>query len=301
MTQKTPPQYVTPAPNQGPPPPAPRILALPNALPNDLLHHTAYADPLYAQAADKEPLAIKHPLLARKYGIIRGNTHLQLRASDNTWQPPTPTLSEAPPWSAPAADDRAPPAPAVPSAPSKEEEDDAPDLGSVNDLDLARIREMMWADMLNNPEQRQLIEKRLAPLDKGAAIRDMLTGKMVQQRVPIVPDVFEPVYSQLPFWVEQKLQERMVRLLGNLDTNKPHIGDRYAFWGLVCSIVELGGKPLGTVYSADLKDLDDAKFRAKEQVLVGLPVELIASLGVHYMYFSIRMRSLFQLQDIKNG
>lgn len=299
MTQKTPPQYNPPPPPAAPPSPPPRMMGLPNALPTDILHHSAFADPLYTQAADKEPQAIKHALLARKYGIMRGNTHLQLRASDSTWQP-VAALPEVPPWSTPSPEPT--PAPADPApAPSKVEEDEGSDLGSVNDLDLARIREMMWADMLNNPEQRQMIEKRLAPLDKGAVIRDMLTGKMVQQRVPIVPEVFEPVYSQLPFWVEQKLQERIVRTLGNLDTNKPHIGDRYAFWGLVCSVVELGGKPLGTVYTADLRDLDDAKFRAKEQVLLGLPVELIASLGVHYMYFSIRMRSLFQLQDIKNG
>lgn len=301
MTQKTPPQYNPPprAAQPAPEAPGPRVMALPNALPTDVLHHTAFADALYAQSKDKEPLAIKHPLLARKYGIMRDGKHLQLRASDNSWQAETPVIPEGAPWVAPPPAAEAP-AQEPPSASAAEEE--APGgLGEANDLDLARIRELMWADMLNNPEQRQLVEKRLAPLDKGAAIRDMLTGKMVQQRVPIVPDIFEPVFSQLPFWVEQKLQERMVRTLGNLDTNKPHIGDRYGFWGLVCSVVELGGKPLGSVYSADSKDIDDAKFLAKERVLLNLPSELIASLGVHYMYFSLRMRSLFQLQDIKNG
>jgi len=247
----------------------------------DVLHASAFQD-----VPSANPAAQASWELARKYGIMRNGQHMRYSSTEATWLP-----TVAPPEPAPA--------------PAKEEEKEPVPPSPVDDptiYDIARARDMLWEDLLNNPEQQRLIESRLDKIDENQVLRDMLTGRRFQQRVRIRPGVFEPVYEQLPFWTEHRLQERMVELVGLQKATNLHAQERYALWGLVCSLVRINDTPLHSVYQEDgSQKLDWAKFDAKEKQILNLPSELVVSLSVHYNFFSLRMRRLLTVQSLGNG
>lgn len=272
-------------------------LLVKGVLPNDTLPPAALL-----QNPGIPPYASPNLHLARQHGIIRDGVHLFYNDVKEAWLPP-PGATSGPPA----------PAPAAAPAPKKEEvppvdKAPAPPLDSTGALieepsvlELARARDILWQDMLNNPEQRQRIERRLTKIDPARVLADMLAGHRFQQRVPIRPGVYEPVYEQLPWWAEGRLQERMARIYGHTRASEVFIQEKYIFWGLVCSLVELGSVRLASVYNAAGTDFDETSFATKEASLSALPAELVISLSVHYNFFSMRVRSLLTVEDVGNG
>ena len=123
---------------------------------------------------------------------------------------------------------------------------------------------------------------------------------MFTQRVPIRKG-FEPTYQQVPFWVERRLQEMLVEHLDHANATKLHAQERFAFWGLVCSLKQINDVPLADVFKPGTNEIDKEKFLVKEKTLLNLPVEMIVSLLVHYNFFTLRVRELFKVEDLGNG
>ena len=63
----------------------------------------------------------------------------------------------------------------------------------LDDFDFNTFREMMMKDIINNEEQRAIIEKRCKPLD----ITDLIMKGFVTQRVPVIPEKFEPEFQSM--------------------------------------------------------------------------------------------------------
>lgn len=246
------------------------------------------------------PLQAKAALdLALKHGIVRGGTLHRYDAVQGTWVQPT---ASAPAETAAAAKPAAgsTPASAVEPPGAEEEENDDADA-HLNEFEKAKLRDMLWRDVLQNPDQRARVEARLAKVDINTVLQNMMSGGYFEQRVPIRKGVYEPVYRQVPYWVEQKLQEMLVSSFGLKGASEISVQERYAFWGLVCSLVELANKRLPSVMNDAGTDIDIEKFRLKEKQLLNLPVELIASLVTHYYYFSQRVRGMLTVDDLGNG
>jgi len=249
----------------------------PPILPLDVLPPEALSDPEY-QTGPNTTAASAHPALALKYGIIRQGTRFVASADNASWGPP--------------------PAPNT-SIPERV----ATEIRGPNDFDLASIRELMYEDILNNPEEQRIVESRLPAVDPKAVLRDMIQGKRFRQRVVVVPDVYEPVFEQLPGYVESELQAIALKDAGDLNVaGKSYVLDKYGLWGMFCSLVELRGIDLPSIYDEDRK-FSINRFRAKETILFGLPVELLASLSLHYNWFGLRVRKVLRAarDAAKNG
>lgn len=244
------------------------------------------------------PLQAKAALdLALKHGIVRGGTLHRYDAVQGAWvqATPAPTAPEAP------ASAKPPPGSTPASAVEPPEEDEGDADAHLNEFEKAKLRDMLWKDVLQNPDQRAKVEARLPKVDINAVLQTMMSGGYFEQRVPIRKGVYEPVYRQVPYWVEQKLQEMLVSSFGLKGASEVSVQERYAFWGLVCSLVELANKRLPSVMNEAGTDIDIDKFRLKEKQLLNLPVELIASLVTHYYYFSQRARGMLTVDDLGNG
>lgn len=279
-------------------------------------------DPAFS-AGPRTSLASAHPALALQYGIMRGGKRM-VSAGTGIWAEAAPAPSEGPrlpltDWkSADASTPSILESEQVKAAAAKEEkpklkavdeDDEELDLPppkeefAPNEFDMARIRELMHGDLFNNNEQLAIIESRIAKRDPNDDVKSMLLGHLIREKVPVIPGVYEPVFQQNPWWVESKLQEMVVMEIGSLDVNKVHLMDKYAVWGMICSLVNLGGKELPALYSGVEQKLDMEKFAAKCQVISQLPTELIASLMVHWTHFGLRMRRLLLAVrgTLKNG
>jgi hypothetical protein len=303
-------------------PPSPPPATAPGILPKDTLPPEAMRDPAFS-AGPRTSLASAHPALALRYGIMRAGKRL-VSAGSGLWAEPsapapaarlpltdwrgaeagTPSILEAAGTAKPTKEGEE-----NPKLKALEEDDEEIDLPppkeefTPNEFDMARIRELMHGDLFNNNEQLAIIEARIPKRDPNDDVKAMLLGQLIREKVPVIPGVYEPVFQQNPWWVESKLQEMVVMEIGSLDVNKVHLMDKYSVWGMICSLVNLGGKELPALYTGTEQNLDMEKFAAKCQVISRLPTELIASLMVHWTHFGLRMRRLLLAVRgaLKNG
>ncbi len=304
------------------PPARPAPVTAPGILPKDTLPPEAMRDPAFS-AGPRTSLASAHPALALQYGIMRAGKRL-VSVGSGLWAEPAPPAGAArlplTDWKAAetgtpsileAADQPKPvkEGEEKPKLKAVDEDDEEIDLPppkeefAPNEFDMARIRELMHGDLFNNNEQLAIIEARIPKRDPNDDVKAMLLGQLIREKVPVIPGVYEPVFQQNPWWVESKLQEMVVMEIGSLDVNKVHLMDKYAVWGMICSLVNLGGKELPALYTGTEQKLDMEKFAAKCQVISRLPTELIASLMVHWTHFGLRMRRLLLAVRgaLKNG
>ena len=205
-------------PEQMPPPPPPPRAAPANGplsiQPADLLPMEATQDPAFQQGYGSM-YASAQPELARKYGVMRGNQRIppQMLVKQAPGAPPKglspetveglKTFEELQKKAGQVAADNG----------DKEAEEaskasvagEAAKAGSglsskteidtmMSALDMDALHERMVRNLIQNDEQRSIIEERLRPLD----LSELITHGMISQIVPIQPGVFEPESSRCP-------------------------------------------------------------------------------------------------------
>lgn len=304
-------------------------------LPNDVLVPEAKNDPAYRQGAGAD-IAINQPDLARKHGVIRGGKRLapdmlfdrsgpldgpvgtrklsqetqdSLRAlaefNEAAKKANGPTeltevsasndggLSSA----ATAANTSGNNIKPAEKAPTLEEL-----KSKLDDFDMDTLRTAMLRDILNNEEQRSIVEKRLKPLSLDSII---MTG-YVEQDVPIilpkegVTAGFIPRFRSVDPISDLTIKRWLMEEIYGLNVSERYYLDKYALMNITLSVVAINGKHLPDPYDAD-KKLDQKLFFTKFNFLMKYPIHMIASLGVHIFYFDIRCRKLFVAEEIKNG
>lgn len=174
-------------------------------------------------------------------------------------------------------------------------------LNDMDEFDLNSIHEMMTRDLFNNEEQRKLIESRLEPLDLGTLIMD----GCVSQRVPIVPPTagspgFVPEFESLGGDVDLALKRLIVEESKSLKVDDRYLLDKYSIMGIAASLKSVNGKPFPP-YKNGQGDFDDELFWKRFNKIVRLPIPMLASIGVNYFWFDIRVRKLFVAKNVKNG
>jgi len=169
-------------------------------------------------------------------------------------------------------------------------------LDDMDEFELSRLKNALFKDMLNNDEQRQVIESRLKPLDLDNLI---ITGQ-VSQNVPIHPGKFEAEFQS--YAAEEDL--RCKRMIGEeAATLKPsdrYLMDKYHLMGLTIAIRAINRMPLPD-YRDEKGDFDEDKFWAKYAVVARLNYHMMASLMVNWFWFDMRVRKLFRAETLGNG
>ena len=152
----------------------------------------------------------------------------------------------------------------------------AAELGSL-------MSEGDW-NILNNPARRKEIESRLKPLK----IEDILVYGEVRQEVPVIPDkcVF---FFRSSSGAEDLAVKRM--MFGEQGGDR-YMLDKFSLMNLALGVVSINGMQLPS-HLDDKKKFDEKLFLKKFDMLMRFPIQLLADMGVQYMWFDHRVRQLF--------
>lgn len=294
-------------------------------LPGDVLPEQATRDPSY-QHGQGSMVAVNQPHLAMKYGVMRNNQFVpppQLKAAAQPARraggaaEPTAKLSSQTLEGLEAienfnkqrtsaenntqreveAEAAAGPAGGAGQTKSKFTDQEKRELlDELDDFDLSRVKSSMFKDLLNNDEQRKLIEARLKPLSLASLVID---GR-VTQVVPIQPGVFEPEFQS--YGGDEDLEVK--RLLGEeAESSKPserYLLDKYSIMGLTISLRGMNKRHLPDYRNAQ-GDFDEALFWKKYKLVSRLNFHMLGSLAVNWYWFDMRVRTLFKAEQLGNG
>jgi hypothetical protein len=318
---------------QGSAPPSPTAVPMPmsrppaNLLPIDILPNEAKSDPDFKEGQGSM-YATAQPGLAYKYGVIRNGQRI---APQQLGQPrrglKQETLQDL--ETLQRLQGKAPPE--APGAIGRTSEDariekeaaagvagaagrfgntpsDGPQANphaqqtiqeavkKLDDFDFNTFREMMMKDIINNEKQRELIESRCKPLD----ITDLITRSFVTQRVPIIPDKFEPEFQSMTGAEDLAIKRLIMLESKGIEVTERYLLDKFAMMGVTIGVRAINSNPLPDHRDKDGL-FDEEAFWKKYSLITKYPFHMIASLGVNYFWFDVRVRKLFVADELGNG
>lgn len=287
----------------------------PNILPQDLLPEEATRDPMYREGGGAR-YASSQPDLAYKYGVIRNGQRVapqQLMTGKPGLRPETiegiqalgnynrgadaKVEQEAAAGVGGAAARVADPG-GKSSAPVTDDERAEVEkaLKQLDDFDFNKFREAMMKDIINNEDQRKIIEERLVPLE----LDDLIVNGFVTQVVPIVPGKFEPEFQSMSGETELALKRLIMEESRTIEVNARYFLDKFSLMSVAAGVRSINRNPLPD-YRDKEGNFSDEAFWAKFNRVMKLNFHMLASLGVNYFWFDIRVRKLFVAERIKNG
>ncbi len=285
----------------------------------DLLPEQAMSDPGFISSGQGHMVASNQPQLAYKYGVMRNGqyvpAHIVTGAKAGKLSEETVRqLAEIQEQRMKAAqspnafdeeeeESKASPAGAAAGLNSRNEERSrlSPEeqkkvLESLDQFDRNALEEAITRDLINNDEQRQIIEERLEPLDLSSYI---MQG-FITQRIPVVPGVFE--FTLQSYDAQSDLEvKRMIteEVKGSVGQGQYYL-DRYSMMTIALGLHSFGHSHMPS-HLDNRGYFDKEKFLEKLQLVLRLPFHVIAAIGVHYHWFDIRVRKLVTVQNLKNG
>lgn len=308
-----------PPPSRSAPPPARGPAPIP-VLPGDILPDEAMKDPEYRQGQGSR-YASSQPQLALKYGVIRNGKRIppqQLstvpkglkpetleglkaiqdaqRAREQVESPDAKVEQEAADGVAGAAGRLGNSPTDGPQVRTASEAAALETLKKMDDFDYSTFREMMMKDIINNDDQRKIIEKRCKPMD----LTDIVTAGFVTQRVPVVPDKFEPEFQSMRS--DEDLAIKRLIMLENkgLEVTERYLLDKFSVMGVTIGLRSINGTLLPTHLDVHGK-FHEELFWKKFDFVARLPFHMVASIGVNYYWFDLRVRRLFVADALGNG
>lgn len=305
---------------QGPVTPAPSKNPL---LQTDTLPEAAKEDPLF-QAGMGAMAAVNQPHLAFKYGVMRNGQLVppqvlmgvanpglkketveglkaledfnRTRAKVESGEKALEDASAASP--AGSAGRLAGGESAAPV--SDEEREKMKRLSEIDDFDFHTYREMMMKDILNNESQKRIVDETLVQLGRELDLTELIIKGFCTQVVPIVPGKFEPEFQSMSGEEDLALKRLIAAEAKELNVSERYLLDKYSMMSVACGLRSVNKVPLDSHLDKDGKFDDDLFFKKFSRVL-RFPLHMIASLGVNYFWFDMRVRKLFVAEKIKNG
>jgi hypothetical protein len=297
-------------------------------LPNDLLPEEARKDPNFREGQGSM-YAASQPALAYKYGVIRNKTRVlpqnlgqapkglsdkaiqdlkmlqelqqnpgaaQARAAEEAAAVDQRLMGEAAAGSAGMAGrlGNAPSSGPTPDAVS--EKTVAEVTKSMDDFDFNTLREVMMKDIINNEDQRKIIESRCLPM----TIDDIITRGFVTQRVPIIPNKFEPTFTSLTGDDDLALKRLVMQESRGLEVADRYLLDKFSLMTLAAGLHQINNNPMPD-FRDDKGNFEEERFMKKFELILRYPFHMLASIGVNYFWFDIRVRKLFVAESVGNG
>lgn len=169
-------------------------------------------------------------------------------------------------------------------------------LQKMDDFDFNSFRELMMKDLLNNDEQREIVEERLRPLD----LTEIIVNGRTTQIVPIRPGQYEPEFQSMTGEEELALKRLLMEERKSMEAPDRYMLDKFQLMTIALGLRALNKNILPTHQDKDGKFNDEAFWR-KFTMVCRLPFHMLASLGVHYYWFDVRVRKLFVAERLKNS
>jgi len=304
-------------------PPAPAVTQASLGLgPLDTLPEAARHDPAYIQGPGSD-LAANQPALAAKYGIYRSGVFIPPqklggRPGPSSLRPETlrdlndlQRLQNAPaPGQRDATDSEVrqevaqglggdaarvagtPP----PSGQTPNDEQLKDIIDRMDSFEFDQWRQQMMSRILHSEDERIAIEKRLEPLDIGQYIRE---GR-VRQRIPIIPGKYELTLQSYDGQAELAIKRLAMAESRSVDVTDRYILEKRSFMALAVGIYKINDKLYPDVLDTN-GDWSDDLFLKKFNLVMKLPVHILASIGVNLMWFEVRVRKLCSATALGNG
>lgn len=164
-------------------------------------------------------------------------------------------------------------------------------LETMDKFDRHRLEEMGIVDLLNNDEQKTLIEARCSLM----TLDEYVMNGFVRQRVPIVPGTFEVTFQSMQLQDEMQTRNLISKEASSLELSDKYLVDKHGYMGLAASLhqIHAGGKDLlfSSHYNVEGK-FDEKLFWTKFEKVLQLPFHLAASLVINFFWFEVRVRRL---------
>lgn len=308
--------FVEPAATLGPNqvPLSPAQLGL---LPTDELPPAAKEDPAFITGTGSM-FASNQPNLALKYGILRKGRHIlpqQLmgQKEQRTLRPETvrdieelnalqrrqetdavPETEESTEMGRAAGEVGVPPPGRVLSVEDRKDIQDT--LRGMDEFDFDKWRQSMMKDLLNNEEQKKIVEARLKPMDVG----DLITQGYIVQRVEIVPGKFWVDFKTLDGETDLALKRLIMDDSKSVEVSDRYYLDKFGLMSVAAVIHKINDRPFDDIVD-EKGNFDDNRFRNKFNRVLRLPIAMLASVGVNAFWFDIRVRKLFVASEVGNG
>ncbi len=301
--------------------PRPNPLGELNILPTDTLPPEAEGDDQF-QKGIGSGLASAQPFMARKYGVIRNGVRIApqelaggrkksglspqtlegLNAIKQYNQNVTDSQNNAETNQAVDEAKRSPLGAAVEttgggSAPLTDDERNRikESVQSLDAFDFYTYRNALLKDVINNEEQRKLVEGRLKPL----SLYELVTTKYLTQDVPINDDLVLK-FQSMTGEEELHLRRLTVEEARTVDMDDEYRMLRWSLMGVALTLHSINKAPLPDYKDANGK-FDRAEFYKKFDLVLSYPFHFLSTIAVHAFWFDIRVRSLCQATPLKNG
>jgi hypothetical protein len=169
-------------------------------------------------------------------------------------------------------------------------------VASMDEFEFDNWRQTMMKDILNQPEQKRLIEARLAPMDIG----DLITMGHIIQNVPIIPGKFEVQFRTNDGETDLAIKRLIMEESKSLEVSERYYLDKFAMMSMTALLYAINKKVFPDHHN-EKGEFDDERFRKKFQFVLRLPFHMLASIGVQAMWFEERVRKLFVVEKVGNG
>lgn len=296
--------------------------------PADLLPETALRDPAFQQGIGAQ-FAASQPHLAARYGVMRGGVHIppqrlgggqrkgQISAATVADLETLQRLQNTPPSGASSTQEdeqirrevEAGPAGAaarVGNAPGDNSTRTATEaeraetlkraIEQMDSFEFNQWRQLTMRQFLHSEEQRELIEKRLQPLDIG----ELLMTNRAMQRIPIIPGKYEITLQSFDGHTEMALKRLAMMESRSVDVGEQYTLDKHSFMAVAAGLHKVNDKTFPGITDAN-GNFDDKLFLEKFNQVMKLPIHMLASIGVNQMWFEMRVRKLFSAAALGNG
>ena len=294
--------------------------------PTDMLPPDAQQDPTF-QRGNGSMFAVSQPHLVLKYGVVRNGQHVlpqQLQAEQQPMGARGQTAGLRPetvqgladlqelqrkqsPQQVAAAEaaaekqiegtaaEHSASAGGLPKFTDEEKAEAQRKIALLDSFDFESVRNAMSQDLLNNPDQREIIESRLEPIN----IEDLIIKNRATQRVPIVPGRFEVTYTSLSGDDDLALKRLVMQESRSAEVTEQYLFDKYAFMAVTAGLTAINGNPAPTHLSPD-GVFDEQLFVVKFKWVMQRPVSMLSSIGANHSWFEMRVRRCFVAEKVKN-
>lgn len=163
----------------------------------------------------------------------------------------------------------------------------------MDDFELDSYSRMLEEDQLNNERRRIAIESRCKDMD----LVDLITQGEVLQNVPIVPKKFEVTFRSVSSGEDLEIK-RMLYLIRR-EVPRYQV-DAYSIMSLTLAIHAINRHPLPSHNDAS-GNFSEVEFRKKFELVKRYPLQMVADLGINYIWFDLRVKKLFTVEALGNG
>jgi hypothetical protein len=296
--------------------------------PNDLLTEQAKGDPAYRHGPGSE-FAANQPDLAARYGVMRGGQYIPAQRLGRTGAPSLSpqTVADlerlrqlqdgatAPGLDQSEADGRKAVTEGLggsaarvggvsqgdPIKPPGESAEDRNKVlkAAIDQMDafeFSQWRQLTMRQILHSEEEREAIESRLKPLDLG----DLLRDGHIRQRIPIIPGKYEVTLQSYEGQVELALKRLIMMEARSVDVGEQYLLDKHSFMAAAVGLHKINDKVYPEIVDKD-GVFNDELFLKKFNMVMRLPIHMLASIGVNLMWFEMRVRKLYSASAVGNG